>query len=286
MDSNTPKSPRLHRREFGFLRASANSRPVTFTDFPGFKEPINANMRNYENRMGGIRLCHRENDADAEVADECFQTFNEMLRMGEIDTDADTPHLVDPSEIQSLLEMHTGEQAEIHNGGTPDYTGVEKTQFRIWALWGAQEMANRHSMLVEEGSPLSENESPPHVDIIVNHDRRRMMEMAEVDSASDNESDLYRAGGYRRLPIGRLGRIDRREIEDLTGDQIDPKPGQLEAGNSKTGIARHTATAGSAAPEEQRIDTRDATENGVSREGKMSERRKTYHRSGGKKGGG
>ena len=196
------------------------------------------------------------------------------------------PYLVDQSGIQILLEMHTDEQVEIHNRGKPNFAGSDTDTGSYMDPLELQEMVSRHSVLVEEGLPLSENGFCAHGEIVVNHDPRRMMATMGVDIASDGDADRFRTGGggYLRLPIGGLGRAARAEGEDLIGEPIDPQRGQLEADNGKTVVARTNAGAESVAPEEMGSDAGDAASNGEPLTGERSEWRKKNQISEGGKG--
>ena len=196
------------------------------------------------------------------------------------------PNLADPSEIQSLLGMHTDEKVEIHNGCKPNFSGSEAAAISYFPPLGIQEMANLHSILAGEGFHISENEFSSQENVIVNRGIRRMMEKADIDIAIDIGLGRYRTGGggSRRLPIGRLGRITRRGGEDLIGDPIDPKRGHLVPENGKPVVERNITCAGSAAPEEMGGDTGAATENGDSLAGERGEWRKKDQRSGEKRG--
>ena len=43
-------------------------------------------------------------DSDDEFADGCFPTSKQLTRQGESDKDSDTPYLVGPEEIKSLMD--------------------------------------------------------------------------------------------------------------------------------------------------------------------------------------
>ena len=49
-------------------------------------------------------------DSDDEYLEDCFPTFNQLMRQGKSDTDSDMPHLTKPEEIQSHIDEHEAEQ--------------------------------------------------------------------------------------------------------------------------------------------------------------------------------
>ena len=83
--------------------------PGSYLEFTGCNGPINVKLGRYENSQG-IRFWLRENGSGADVADYCFPTFNDTMRLGGRDTDSDMSYLIAPPEMQSLLEMRAVER--------------------------------------------------------------------------------------------------------------------------------------------------------------------------------
>ena len=102
-------------------------------EIPGTDVEVDGRLINYENRPGGgdrmvigIKWALCRNGSGADVTESCYPTFNDMMRLGESDTDSDMPRLVDVNKkgdggrdsgadlsgdinvvnLQELVEMH------------------------------------------------------------------------------------------------------------------------------------------------------------------------------------
>ena len=150
--------------------------------------------------MGEIRCCLCKNDPDNDWADDCFATFNDMMRLDESDTDSDMPYLVGPSEIQSVLDEHH-EDTETPQYGNGENSAMSDTDTTTWVNPTViQEMIGRYNMLVDEGRLPSYIE-PSLQENMVNHGPRGKREKKASDGAAVATAWNGTAQGAERATI-------------------------------------------------------------------------------------
>ena len=164
------------------------------------------------------------------------------MRQGESDTDSDMPYLVDPDEIQSIIDDHTIEterplpirRVSPIQSDTDTASWANPTEI--------QEMIARHDILIEEG--LLPNDDEPYWPQVMEDNESQTSGNAGYGS-DDREDSVgkHRAGGgacYR--PERRWQPVARRCHEGLIGETIDPQRGQPSDDIPKEVVTRKADT--------------------------------------------
>ena len=92
--------------------------------------------------VSGVKWFMCRNDSGADVTESCYPAFNDMMSLGESDTDSDMPHLMDVNKKgDGGQDSGSGLSGDINVGG------------------GLQELVELHAVLVEPYTKLSSPES-------------------------------------------------------------------------------------------------------------------------------
>ena len=169
------------------------------------------------------------NGPDNDFPDDCFPTFSQLVRQGEIYTDSDMPYLIRPEELQSIIEDHEVETEMSHTcrrlSSVPSDTDA--------ASWVSpaeiQDMISRHDMLIDEGW-LSIDGDVGGQRTVSNSGSELLYDegLGEIEE-EERGTDLYRTGGGGRYQPSRRWQPVRRQKEgDLIGEPIDPQRGESD----------------------------------------------------------
>ena len=121
-------SQMIQYRKCGRRRVSAYTRPETMVKSPGIDVEMRAHLVNYENRPGGdmrvngVKFWVRKNDSESDATESCYPTYNDLMRVGESDTDSDMPLLMNPDHM--------------HRGWETDSEFTERRTRSRYRKWG------------------------------------------------------------------------------------------------------------------------------------------------------